>query len=163
MIKIVCFDIDGILTDGIIYVDQYGKESKAIRLTEVDALNDIKRLGYKIMAITGENTPIVEIFKKKVEWDCFRAGCKDKLLEVKKIEAKCNVTKEELCYIGDGKYDIPAIKYVGIGICPSNAIQEAKDAADIVLNGAGGQSCIYELYLLLREMKEQEEKSDGEK
>lgn len=162
MIGMICFDIDGVLTNGMIYVDQAGNERKAIKLTEMDALNDIKRLGYKIAAITGENTPIVEIFKKKVGWDCFRVGCKDKLSEIKKIEDQFNIVKEKICYIGDGKYDVPAIKYVGLGVCPSNAIQEAKEAADIVLNGAGGESCIYELYLLLRDMKEREGKNDGE-
>lgn len=64
MIKIVCLDIDGVLTDGLVHVDQHGNEFKSIKLTELDALNDIKRLGYKLAAITGEDTPIVEVFQK---------------------------------------------------------------------------------------------------
>lgn len=158
MIEMVCFDIDGVLTDGTVHIDQYGNESKAVKLTEMDALNDIKRLGCKLAAITGENTAVVELFKRRTEWDWFCAGCKDKLSELKKIEDQYGLTKEQICYIGDGKYDIPAIEYAGLGVCPGNAIREARDAADIVLSGAGGQSCIHELYLLLRDMKGQGER-----
>lgn len=152
-IKLVCFDIDGILTDGYVHIDQEGKEYKTFRLTEIDALNDIKLIGLKIAAITGENTQIVNVFRTKANWDFFISGCKNKLEAVKQIQNQVCLSREEFCYIGDGKYDIPAIKYAGLGVCPSNAIQEAKEAADIVLDGAGGESCVYELYTLLRKMK----------
>lgn len=157
MIKKVVFDIDGVLTDGRIYINEEGREIKAFNITEIDALNGIKGLGYSIMAITGENTPIIHAFKNKVEWDAFYSGIKDKMNILKKIEKEYKIGSETICYIGDGKYDIPCIQYAGLGVCPSNAIQEVKDIADVVLRGAGGESCIYELYQLLKKMKEQEE------
>ena len=157
MIKIVCFDIDGILTDGKVYVTSNGNELKTFRLTEIDALNDIRRLGFKIGAITGEDTPIVDVFRNKVPWDFFVVGCKDKLSELRRIADDMMISADSICYIGDGKYDVPCIEYAGLGVCPSNAIQEAKDVADIVLNGAGGESCIYELYQILKKMKEDQQ------
>ena len=151
-IKLAVFDIDGVLTDGNIYVDCEGKESKCFRLTEIDALNAIERLGIKIAAITCEDTKIVDVFKRKANWSYFVRGCKDKLSELKRIIADFVIDREEVCYIGDGKYDIASIGYVGLGVCPSNAIQEAKDVADAVLTGSGGGSCVYELYQILRKM-----------
>ena len=71
MIEIVCLDIDGVLTDGLSYIDQNGNEFKSVRLTELDALNDIKKLGYKLAAITDEDTPIVDVFRKRIKWDWF--------------------------------------------------------------------------------------------
>lgn len=156
MIKIVCFDIDGVLTNGMIYVREDGKEIKSYRLNEIDAINEIKKLGYKIVAITGEDTPIVSIFRKRIKWDAFFSGCKDKLHILDMFIEESRIGKNETCYIGDGKYDIPCIQYAGLGVCPSNAIQEAKDVADIVLKGAGGESCIYELFQILKKMKESE-------
>lgn len=149
-IKIVVCDIDGVLTNGMVYIDEKGHEYKAFRLTELDALNDIKRLGIKLMAITGESTPIVELFERRIGWDSFVKGCKDKGDEIKKLCIKNDMIQDEVCYIGDGKYDIPAIQYAGLGVCPNNAIQEVKDVADIVLKGNGGENCIYELYHLLK-------------
>ena len=153
MIKIVCLDIDGVLTDGLVHVDQHGNEFKSIKLTELDALNDIKRLGYKLAAITGEDTPIVEVFQKRVAWDWFCSGCKEKLSAIKEIETQFCVTKEQICYMGDGKYDIPVIEYVGLGVCPKNAVREAKDVADRVLKGGGGECCILELCEILKDQK----------
>ncbi len=150
---LVVFDIDGVLTDGCVYIDEKGNETKKYRLTEIDALNDIKRIGYRIAAITGEDTPIVDRFRKLVDWDFFESGCKNKIDALKKIEKELNISNEEICYIGDGKYDIEPVKYAGLGVCPQNAIQDVKDVADGVLNGCGGGSCVYELYKLISEEK----------
>lgn len=147
--KLVAFDIDGVLTDGSVYIDEEGKELKKYRLTEIDAINDIKSLGAKIVAITGEKTPLVDFFKMKIEWDDFIDGCKDKKNAIIRLEKKYGITSSEVCYIGDGKYDIEAIKQAGLGVCPKNAIQDVKDVADVVLDGFGGSSCIFELYKLL--------------
>ena len=145
-IKIIAFDIDGVLTDGNMYIDQEGLESKRFRLTEIDAINSIRDLGIEVIAITGEDTPIVDYFAKKITWKRFIRGCKDKKSALEHIISELGIKREEIAYIGDGKYDIEAIIYAGYGLCPANAIEEVKDVADIVLEGYGGESCIYELY-----------------
>lgn len=152
-IKMIVFDIDGVLTDGMVYINSHGLETKRFSLTEIDALNEIEKICV-IGAITGENTPIVDYFKKKVNWFFFESGCKDKTRELKRIEQKYGISREAVCYIGDGKYDLEAIKYAGLGVCPANAIAEVKEAADVVLEGRGGESCLYELYQLLKGMQE---------
>ncbi len=148
-VDMVVFDIDGVLTDGNIIIDANGNESKRYKLTEIDALNDIKKSGFLIAAITGEDTPIVDRFRKLVEWDSFTSGCKNKTDELKRIVQDFNLEIDKICYIGDGKYDIGPIKQAGLGVCPQNAIQDVKDVADVVLNGRGGESCIYELNSIL--------------
>lgn len=149
-IRCVFFDVDGVLTDGNVYVDEYGREIKSFRLTELDALNDIKSICNMIVAITGENTPIIDVFEKRIDWDILVRGCKNKCDEVQRICSEYGLSREEICYIGDGKYDSAAIQYAGLGVCPSNAIQEIKAVADVVLTGKGGENCIYELYQLLK-------------
>ncbi len=150
-IKMVIFDIDGVLTDGNVYVDETGKESKIYSLTEIDALNDIKRTGFLIGAITGEETAIVDVFEKRIGWDAFIRGCKNKKQAIEDICSIWGLESKQICYIGDGKYDVEAISYAGIGVCPQNAVNKAKEAADVVLSGRGGESCINELYELLTE------------
>ena len=149
MIKLIIFDIDGVLTDGNVIVDETGKEYKSYNLTEIDSINDLKSKGFLIAAITGEDTPITNLFKKKIDWNDFISGCKNKLSEVKNLEQKFKLMTDEICYIGDGKYDIAAIQYVGLGVCPNNAIPEVKSVAKYVLKGVGGKNCIKELNELL--------------
>ena len=63
MIKLVVFDIDGVLTDGAITVDSEGKEQKRVNLKDVDAIFALIREGYMIAAVTGEDTEIVKYFE----------------------------------------------------------------------------------------------------
>lgn len=156
MIKAIIFDIDGVLTDGSVNIDKYGHEHKSYNLTEIDALNDLRRNGYKLAAITGESKPIVDAFQRLILWDGFLRGCKDKVLGIRQLEKKFSITASEICYIGDGKYDVPAIQYAGLGVAPANAIEEAKNAANIVLEGFGGKNCINGLKVLLQELSGQE-------
>ncbi|MCR4922998.1 MAG: HAD hydrolase family protein [Lachnospiraceae bacterium] len=145
MIRLVVFDVDGVLTDGKIYVDENGNERKALLMTDVDALNMIKKDGYMIAAVTGENTKITSYFAKRFMWDDFASGCKDKKAELIRFSTDMGVDLDDICYIGDGIYDLEAIKAAGFGVCPSNAIDEVKAVADMILTKAGGAGCINEL------------------
>ena len=60
MIRLVVFDIDGVITDGMVIVDVNGTEQKMIKLKDVDAIFELHREGFRLAAITGENTEIVE-------------------------------------------------------------------------------------------------------
>ena len=155
MKRLLVFDIDGVLTDGNVSIDEAGHEHKSYNLTEIDALNDLRRSGYIVAAITGEDKPIVDVFQRLLPWDGFLRGCKDKVAGIQQLEMQFAVDALEICYIGDGKYDVPAIRYAGLGIAPGNAITEAKEAADVVLRGVGGKDCINELRSLISNMNSQ--------
>ena len=156
MVRLLIFDIDGILTDGTVSIDADGRERKSYNLTEIDALNSLKQDGYILAAITGEDKPIVDVFQRLAPWDAFLRGCKDKMSGIQQLEKRFSVAAQEICYIGDGKYDVPAIQYAGLGVAPANAIEEAKNAANIVLEGVGGKNCINELRKLLQKLSVQE-------
>lgn len=143
-IKIIVMDIDGVLTDGKLEINSEGKESKQISFRDIDAIFEMKRR-YKIGMITGEKTPIVDYFEKRFSPDYFYSGCKEKEKALVEIKDKAGVDSSEICYIGDGKHDVDAVVYAGIGVCPSDAIQEVRSAADIILKSPGGQNCIHEL------------------
>ena len=150
-VKMIAFDIDGVLTDGRIYIDHTGNEIKSVSLREIDSVYSIQRHGYIIVAITGEDTPITEYFRSRFQWDYFCKGCKDKLEKLKEIAQKENISSEQILYMGDGKYDVEALAYAGIGVCPFDGSVVARKVADIVLNGRGGYDCIQEIEAMLIE------------
>ena len=149
MIKLIVFDIDGVITDGSIIVDKNGNEQKRIDLKDIDAIYELHRRGYKIAAITGENTDIVDYFEKRFPWDFFYSGIKTKMETLKQIVIESKIDIDSICYVGDGKYDVDSLKYVKLGICPHNAIDIAKSAADIILQNSGGDGCIWEIINIL--------------
>lgn len=149
MIKLVVFDIDGVITDGTVIVDSEGNEQKQINLKDIDAVFELHRRGYKLAAITGENTEIVSYFKQRFPWDFFDQGIKTKVETIQQLEANLNITNENICYVGDGKYDVEPLMYAGLGICPADAIDRAKGAADIILQNSGGKGCLWEVVSIL--------------
>ena len=84
MISEVFLDIDGVLTDGAVYVDASGKETKRILFDDIDAIFKLKRAGIKIGFITGEDNEFCQYVKNRIGPDYFLAGCKDKLAAFKK-------------------------------------------------------------------------------
>lgn len=149
MIRLIVFDIDGVLTDGSILVDQQGREQKKINLKDIDAIFELKRRGFVLAAVTGEASDIVAYFQKRFPWDYFYCGSKKKLETLGELMEKAAVKREETCYIGDGKYDVEPLEHVKLGICPADAIDRAKQAADVILKYPGGQGCLWELVAIL--------------
>lgn len=154
MIKLVLLDIDGVITNGKIQINSEGQEIKQIDFKDVDAIFELKKRNYKIGIITGEDTPIVKYFNDRFKPNYFYFNCKDKVSKIKKIQEIGGYKNDEICFIGDSKHDIDAIKYVGLGICPNNASTNVKNVADVVLKANGGDGCIQELLDLLNQYKE---------
>jgi D-sedoheptulose 7-phosphate isomerase len=149
MISIFATDIDGVLTDGKAYIIQ-GRETKSICYRDLDTLSDMCNDGIKIAVITGENNEFTDFIKEKIKPDFFYPACKDKEKALLDLMKSTNVSKGQICYIGDGKYDIGAMKNAGITMCPSDATEKVKCAADIVLDSRGGEGCIAEAYSVLQ-------------
>lgn len=155
MIELIVFDIDGVITDGSVIIDSNGHEQKQINLKDIDAIFELHRRGFKLAAITGEDTEIVDYFEKRFPWEYFYRGNKTKKETMKLIEAGTGISREKICYIGDGKYDIEPLTYAGLGLCPANAIDKAKNAADIILQNDGGKGCIWEIISILEKYNDE--------
>lgn len=145
MIKHAFFDIDGILTDGSVYVDASGMESKKITFSDIDAVFALKRHGIKIGFITGENTPFSSFVKKRFSPDFFASGCKDKLEFFRRLERKSKVRRTDACYAGDSLKDVPLMRYLDLSFTPSDTDAETKSAAKVVCRSPRGGGVIQEI------------------
>lgn len=154
MIGLVVLDIDGVITDGSVIVDMQGNEQKKINLKDIDAIFELHKEGYKLAAITGENTSIVDYFERRFPWDYFYRNNKNKRVKLEEIARTEQVSMQEVCYVGDGKYDVEPLEAAGLGLCPADAIDKAKAAADIILQNPGGQGCLWELVKILKEQND---------
>lgn len=156
MIELIVFDIDGVITDGSVIIDSKGTEQKQINLKDIDAIFELHRRGYKLAAITGEDTEIVDYFERRFPWEYFYRGNKTKKETMQQIEKGTGISREKICYIGDGKYDVEPLMYAGLGLCPANAIDKAKNAADIILQNDGGKGCIWEMISILEKYNDED-------
>ena len=145
MVEVVLLDIDGILTDGSIYVDPSGKEIKRILFDDIDAIFKLKRAGIKIGFITGEDNEFCQYVKNRFAPDYFLAGCKDKLTAFKKLADKNGLDKNNVCYAGDGERDTELLSYVEYSFVPADVDSVIKGFAKTVLKTSRGQGIIREL------------------
>ena len=107
-------------------------------------------MGFKLAIITSENNELVKFFQKRFFPDFFVCGSNDKLSDLKHIAQNADVSLNEICYVGDGYKDFECIDKVGLGVSPSNAIDEVKEVAKMVLKSSGGKGAIVELVNVLK-------------
>jgi 3-deoxy-D-manno-octulosonate 8-phosphate phosphatase (KDO 8-P phosphatase) len=143
--QLVIFDIDGVFTDGTVLISDEGREFKRISYLDIDGYFKIRRKFIKTAFVTGEETPITAWFKKRFTPDYFISGEKNKDLAIKKIIKSAGLKASQVCYVGDSRHDIPALKEVGWKICPANAVKEVKSICTIILSSLGGNGAIAEL------------------
>lgn len=148
-IRAVITDIDGVLTDGKVILGNGTKISKRICFKDLDAISLFRENDIKFGIISGESDAFTDLIYEKMHPDFFFTGCKDKKRKLEEISEKEEIALSDICYVGDGKYDLEAIKAVGIGVCPVDAVKEVKQAADIVLDRAGGNGCLADIFSLL--------------
>ena len=142
---IIFLDIDGVLTDGAVYVDSSGKESKRILFDDIDAIFDMKRAGLKVGFITGEDNEFCQFVKKRFDPDFFIVGCKDKLTACKNIIEEARLDLKSVCYAGDSKKDIPLLDYLPISFAPCDVSPVIKNAAKTILKASRGSGVVQEL------------------
>lgn len=145
MIDTVLFDIDGVLTNGMVYIDSEGKESKKISFDDIDAIFELKRSGIKIGFITGEDNGFSEYVKKRFEPDYFVSGCKNKLAYFKELAEKEVLDKSKVCFVGDSKKDEELLRYLDYSFVPVDADVEVKKAGKFITNTGKGNGVIKEV------------------
>lgn len=153
MIEAVFLDVDGVLTDGAVYVDASGNETKRILFDDIDAIFELKRAGLKIGFITGEETSFCQFVKKRFDPDFFIPGCKDKLSALKQILMETGLDKSRVCYAGDAKRDIPLLEFLPLSFAPSDVDDSIKTSAKVVLKTQRGHGVVNEIatYILKKQ------------
>ena len=160
-IKMLVFDIDGVITDGKRYINNSG-ETKSLSLKDLDAIHQLQESGYIVGCISGENTGFSKEFVRIASLEQTRLGCKEKDIALREMAEQNGLSIDTVCYVGDGKYDVPALEMAGLSLCPADAIDEVKQVADRVLTRKGGDGCIAEIWTLFTARNYRNEKDRKE-
>lgn len=144
LIKMFLTDCDGCLTDGGMYYSEKGDELKKFNTRDGVGFDLLLQKGIITGIITSENVDLNRRRAEKLKLDILEVGCKNKLEVITRICFDCNISLQNVCYIGDDISDIEAIKAVGYGCCPADAVPEVKAVADYVTKAKGGEGVIRE-------------------
>jgi 3-deoxy-D-manno-octulosonate 8-phosphate phosphatase (KDO 8-P phosphatase) len=150
-IKIILFDVDGVLTDGTIWVYPLPvilpNGSTATRPIEPKGFNahdgagmTLARLGgMKVGVITKRISETVALRARDLKMDFVYQGEAFKMKAVRDIVEKEGITVEEIAYVGDDVVDLPVMRQVGLAVAVANAREQVKSEAHYVTQHAGGQ------------------------
>jgi 3-deoxy-D-manno-octulosonate 8-phosphate phosphatase (KDO 8-P phosphatase) len=142
-IKVLIFDVDGVLTDGQIFVipgpDGKGIESKGFAAHDGLGISLGRLGGLRIGIITKRNSQTVAIRANDLKLEFVYQGQAHKMNAIEDILAKTGYTIDQLAYVGDDIIDLPVMRQCGLAIATANARQQVKDVAHFITPNPGGQ------------------------
>jgi 3-deoxy-D-manno-octulosonate 8-phosphate phosphatase (KDO 8-P phosphatase) len=144
-IRLVVFDVDGVLTNGSLILGEKGEEYKVFHVHDGLGLVMLRESGLKIAVISARSTPIVAERMAALGIDYVYQGQSDKQSAIIELMKKMDVSKEETAFAGDDLIDLPAMRQTGLAIAVANAQPLVLEHADWVTLKAGGQGAVREI------------------
>jgi 3-deoxy-D-manno-octulosonate 8-phosphate phosphatase (KDO 8-P phosphatase) len=144
-IKLVLSDVDGVLSDGKIYMTAYGDEIKSFNAKDGCGIVSLSSCGVEFGVITGRASPLVEKRMKSLGVRYICQGVRDKYGEFVRISQEMGIGADECLYIGDDVIDLPLMRTVGIGVAVRDAHPLVLREADFVTVNNGGNGAVREV------------------
>ena len=148
-IKLLALDVDGVLTDGSIYISPAGEVFKGFNAKDGMGISCALRSGLQIAVITGRQSPIVERRCEELGITLLQQGVKDKRLALQQMAQELGLVREEIAYMGDDLNDIPAFKASGLNLVPADAAMEVLAVANIITKASGGRGAVREAITMI--------------
>lgn len=144
-IKAVAMDVDGVLTDGTVWLDEAGRESKRVSFADIMGVSLGRRAGLHFAFVSGESGPSLDQVASKFGVLEVYRGCKDKAAALREFALRHDVGLDEVCFIGDDVNDLPAFELCGLSVAPADAQPAALAKAALVTTCPGGRGSVREV------------------
>lgn len=143
-IRLIAFDVDGILTNGGLYLTDSGEEFKRFNSLDGHGLKMLKNSGVELAIITGRTSRCVELRAKNLGITRLYQGVEDKWGAMQKLLAELKLAPEAAAFMGDDVVDLPVMRRVGLSITVPNAPQVVRDHAHYLSQREGGNGAVRE-------------------
>lgn len=152
-LKLIIFDVDGVFTDGSVYLDEKGNEMLKFSRIDGRGISLIRKRELKMAVISSEDSNIVKIRMRKLNIDEVFIGIDNKLEIYKKLKEKYRLEDKNICFLGDDTQDLDVLKRVGLSCCPINAQKEVKEICLYKSPFKGGEGFVRDVCNLILENK----------
>ena len=144
-IKLMAFDVDGVLTDGTLYYADDGSEMKAFNTQDGAGINLLQRAGIQVAILTGRNAPCVEKRMQNLKVELLFQGVKNKQETMQGLLAQQGLSSDEAGFMGDDLIDLQVMASCGFSAAPSDAHHLARQHARLVSSKPGGRGAVREV------------------
>lgn len=144
-IKCLISDVDGVLTDGLLFLDNNGNELKAFNVQDGMGLKLLMAAGIEVAIITTAQNKVIDHRMQQLGIKHYFKGQVDKRLAYKTLRETLGLEHDEFAYVGDDLPDLPLIQQVGLGVAVANAVSQVKEFAAWVTEQHGGRGAVREV------------------
>ncbi|MDW2318792.1 HAD-IIIA family hydrolase [Vibrio sp. 1159] len=137
-IKMVLFDVDGVMTDGSIYMSESGEFIKAFNVKDGLAIELLRSHGIKSGVISGKASPALTKRCQQLGFEVIETGCKHKLPKLEEICNRFDIATDEIAFCGDDVLDLPIMSQCGLSAAPADAHQLVLAEANWISQCNGG-------------------------
>ena len=152
-IRLVVFDVDGVLTDGSLYIGDDGQEYKAFHSRDGHGIKMLLGQGVEIAVITGRTSRVVEHRMKNLGITHVYQGKLDKLPAFQELLEKLGVAEEQTAYVGDDVVDLPVMRRVGLAIAVQDAHPLVRQHSHWQTPSPGGRGAARDVCELIMEAR----------
>ena len=144
-IKLVAFDIDGVMTDGSLTFDENGVEYKTFNAKDGQGIVMITKAGIITAIITARDNGTVQHRFEVLGMTRLFMGQKNKILAMEQLLKDYNLDYSQVAYMGDDLPDLCVLNKVGLACCPNDAVDEVKQVCHFISSKNGGRGAVREL------------------
>ncbi|MCA1778740.1 MAG: phenylphosphate carboxylase subunit delta [Xanthomonadaceae bacterium] len=148
-IRLVVFDIDGVMTDGRLYRSDDGQEIKAFHSRDGLGLKALMHNGFTVAVLTARQSNLVRVRMRELGIERLIQGREDKGLAFSELLRQAGFESAQAAYMGDDLVDWPAMLQAGLKICPADADGWIRERVDHVTQAAAGRGAAREACELL--------------
>jgi 3-deoxy-D-manno-octulosonate 8-phosphate phosphatase (KDO 8-P phosphatase) len=152
-IRLVIFDVDGVLTDGSLYLGDDGQEYKAFYSRDGHGMKMLQAAGVEIGIITGRTSEVVRLRMESLGIRQVYQGQLDKRIAYDRLKADLGISDGEIAYVGDDVVDLPVMRRVGLAIAVQDAHPLVKQHSHWQTPSAGGRGAARDVCELLMEAR----------
>ena len=144
-VKLLLFDVDGVLTDGQVLIHADATESKSFGIRDGIAVVWAQRAGLKVGFLSARQSPTTPHRAAQLGVSLVRQGVSSKVQAYEDILAAEGVSDDDVAYMGDDIVDLGVLARAGLSAAPADAVVEVKAAVDWVSDANGGRGAARQL------------------
>ena len=148
-VRLIVFDVDGVLTDGSLFIGDDGQEYKAFNSKDGHGMVMLQQSGVEIAIITGRTSEVVRIRMASLGIERVYQGKREKLPAYEEIKQITGFDDEQIAYVGDDVVDLPVMTRVGFAVTVQDAHPLTKQHAHWVTPSGGGRGAAREVCELI--------------
>jgi len=152
-IRLLILDVDGVLTDGSLFVGDDGQEYKAFNSRDGHGIKMLQKHGVIVAIITGRTSKVVEHRMQNLGVSHVYQGKLEKLPAYEELAAKLNIPAAETAYVGDDVVDLPVMRKVGLAIAVQDAHPLVRTHSHWQTPSSGGRGAARDVCEMLMEAK----------